>query len=72
MHGGGMSGGGAWVAGAHAWWGHAWQGVCVAEGACMAGEMATAAGGTHPTGMRSCLSSNESINNLLWKNSNGV
>ena len=27
---------------------HAWQGVCVA------GEMATEAGGTHPTGMHSC------------------
>ena len=50
--------------------GHAWQGVCVgvcmARGACMAGglcgrgacmteEMAIAAGGTHPTGMHSCL-----------------
>ena len=31
-------------------------GACVAgEGACMAGERATAAGGTHPTGMHSCL-----------------
>ena len=29
--------------------GHAWQ------GACMAGEMATEAGGVHPTGMHSCL-----------------
>ena len=28
--------------------GHAWQGACVA------GEMATEAGGTHPTGMHSC------------------
>ena len=28
--------------------GHAWQ------GACMAGEVATAADGTHPTGMHSC------------------
>ena len=45
--------------------GHAWQGMCMAEGACMAGghawqgvrmagEMATAADGTHPTGMHSC------------------
>ena len=48
--------------------GHAWQGgginvgcggmhgrgVCMSEGACMAGETATAAGGTHPTGMHSC------------------
>ena len=35
-------------------------GVCVAGGmhgrvACVAGETATAAGGTHPTGMHSCL-----------------
>ena len=30
--------------------GHAWQGR-----ACVAGEMATAADGTHPTGMHSCL-----------------
>ena len=29
--------------------GYAWQG-----GACVAGEMATEAGGTHPTGMHSC------------------
>ena len=41
--------------------GHAWQGACVAggcvhgRGACMAGEMATAADGAHPTGMHSCL-----------------
>ena len=35
--------------------GYAWQGVCVAGGACMAGETAIAAGGTHPTGMHSCL-----------------
>ena len=38
---------------------HAWQGVCVAGGharwgACVTGEMATEAGGTHPTGMHSC------------------
>ena len=31
-----------------------WQGVCVA-GAFVAGEMTTAADGTHPTGMYSCL-----------------
>ena len=31
-------------------------GACVAgRRACMAGEMATAAGGTHPTGMHSCF-----------------
>ena len=51
-------------------WGHAWQGVmhgkegmhgracmaggCVWQGACMASEIATAADGTHPTGMHSC------------------
>ena len=29
---------------------HVWH-----EGACMAGEMATAADGTYPTGMHSCL-----------------
>ena len=59
---GGVRGGGACVVGGHAWqggvhgrrcvwWGggHAWQG-----GACMVGETATAAGGTHPTGMHSC------------------
>ena len=43
--------------------GCAWQvGVCVAGGmrggggACVAGEMATAADGTHPTEMHSCFS----------------
>ena len=41
----------------YAWW---WE-ACVAggmhgrEGACMAGETATAADSTHPTGMHSCL-----------------
>ena len=30
-------------------------GPCVAKGVCMAGETATAADGTHPTGMHSCL-----------------
>ena len=29
--------------------------ACMAEGVCMAGEMATAANSTHPTGMHSCL-----------------
>ena len=53
MHGKGC----AWQEGA--WWeayvagfvhdrGHAWQGACVA------GEMATAEDGTHPTGIHSC------------------
>ena len=30
-------------------------GACVAGEACMAGETATAANGTHPTGMHSCF-----------------
>ena len=34
--------------------GHAWQGVCVVGGV-HAGETATEAGGTHHTGMHSCL-----------------
>ena len=38
-------------------------GACVAgrRWACVAGETATAAGGTHPTGMHSCLTSEERI-----------
>ena len=54
MHGrgcawwGSMCGRGECMAGEHTWWGCAWQGACVA------GEMATAACGTHPTGMHSC------------------
>ena len=58
---GGMCGGG------HAWQGVCGRGACMAGGvhdrggggvhdrggACVAGEMATAAGGTHPTGMHS-------------------
>ena len=38
----------AWQGG-HAWQGHVWRGVCVA------GEMATTADSTHPTGMQSCF-----------------
>ena len=41
--------------------GQAWQGACMTGcvhggggGACVAGETATPAGGTHPTGMHSC------------------
>ena len=34
--------------------GSAWQGVCMARGGCVAGETATEAGGTNPTGMHSC------------------
>ena len=50
------------------WWGCMYgggvlHGVCVVGGAwqggaCVAGEMATAADSTHPTGMHSCLTSN--------------
>ena len=41
---------------------HAWQGACMAggmcdKGACVAKETATAADGTHPTEMHSCLAS---------------
>ena len=58
---------GACMAGGHVWWVRRcpWQvvcmvGVCMVEwcawqgGACMEGETATTAGGTHPTGMHSC------------------
>ena len=34
--------------------GGAWQGDMCGRGACVAGQKATAAGGTHPTGMFSC------------------
>ena len=59
-----MAGGHAWQEGMHGR-GHAWQGgMCgrehvlqevgmVGRGAYVAGEMATAAGGTHPNGMHS-------------------
>ena len=58
---GGMHGGGhAWQGGIW-WWGVCGGsgGVCVAgarawQGVCVAGEMATAVGSTHPTGMHSC------------------
>ena len=49
MHGGGMHGRGACVAGDVHGRGCVWQGVM------QAGEMATEAGGTHPTGMHSCI-----------------
>ena len=65
MHGGGVRGRGhawkgAWKGGVHGR-GHVWQeGMCgrgdmCGKGACMAGKTAIAAGGTHPTGMHSCL-----------------
>ena len=43
-------GGCTWRGGGHAW-----------QGACMAGEMATAADSTHPTGMHSCFCDVNSI-----------
>ena len=51
-----MAGEGACLVGACMAGGHAWPGgVCGRGGACVAGETATAAGGTHSTGMHSCL-----------------
>ena len=38
-----------------AWQGDAWQGVCVWQGRYFAGETATAADGSQPTGMHSCF-----------------
>ena len=53
MHG---KGGGVWQRGACMVSGHVWpKGACMVRGcACVAGEMATAAGSTHPTRMYSC------------------
>ena len=48
----GCGGGHVWWG--HVWWGHAWQGMRGGGGACVVGETATAADGTHPTGMLSC------------------
>ena len=49
--------------------GHAWQGGMCGRRACMAGETATAAAGTHPTGMHSCyLHTYSSV--ILLKKSN--
>ena len=61
VHGKG-GGGHAWCGGSMCGGGgYAWQGgsvcgreACMAGGACMARETATAADGTHPTGMHSC------------------
>ena len=71
MHGRGHEWQGACMAGGMHGRGHAWQGACMAggmnggvrgtgvrdrgRGACMAGEMATAASSMHPTGMHSCF-----------------
>ena len=49
MHGGGMHGRG------HACLWACVAGECAWQGGCVAGETATAADGTHPTGMVSCL-----------------
>ena len=56
---GDMYGGGS-VHGEGACMGVCMVGVCV-EGGMHAGETATEAGGTHPTGMHSCLMSNNII-----------
>ena len=48
--GGGVCGEGACMVG-----GHAWRGCVCGGGVCVAGETATAADGTHPTGMHSCV-----------------
>ena len=48
MCGGGVHGRGLCMGQGHVWRGHALWGTCVA------GETATAAEGTHPTGMHSC------------------
>ena len=42
--------------------GHVWQ-----EGMCMAGETATAADGTHPTGMHSCYNHVFALTELVLK-----
>ena len=49
-----VCGKGACMAGGMHGGGHAWWGACMAGGTCVAVEMATAADGTHPTGMHSC------------------
>ena len=52
VEGGGreVCGRGTCMAGGYAWWG-----ACMAVEACIAGEMATAVDGTHPTEMHSCI-----------------
>ena len=74
VHGGGhawlvgVHGQGVCVAGECAWWGSvhgrgcAWLRRCAWQGECVAGETATAADGTHPTGMHSCLPLRYSLN----------
>ena len=41
------------------------RGVCVPGGTCMAGEMATAAGGTHATGMHFCSTNLAPVYNMI-------
>ena len=53
MHGKGGVVKGTCVARGHAW--HLWWGRHAWQGACVAGETATAEDGTHPTGMHSCF-----------------
>ena len=57
---GGMPGRGVCMAGGmhgrgHAFQGHVWWGDVHGGGACVAGEMATAADGMHPIGIHSCF-----------------
>ena len=54
------------MAGGHARQGHAWGGMAGGH-ACVAGETATAADDTHPTGMNSCFWEN-SMCFPVWKN----
>ena len=55
---------GVWMAGGHVWQGGMHGGACVARGACMPhipppqtprDTVGQCAGGTHPTGMHSCI-----------------
>ena len=85
LSGGDMHGGGACMVGAgHVWQGGCvWQGACMGggvrggggmcgNGVCMARGVATAADGTHPTGMHSCSQivngdSCDKVHNVLVK-----
>ena len=59
-----MTGGGtAWQGGMHGRWG---------EGSCMAGEMATAVDGTHPTGRHSCFNVKSHCLTLEWNDTNHI
>ena len=76
---------GVCVARRHAWWGRgcawqegrgaAWQGGLNGrwgEGSCMAGEMATAVDGTHPTGRHSCFNVKSHCLTLEWNDTNHI